>query len=102
MPSDNFEKSLQRRFNSVEIPPRPEVWEGIQTKLAEPKWYHKGKMAIVPCRCRPATPVLLYLLVDEWYPRLNRSWRGRTYYSIRTKRNCTDHLSYGRERTGNG
>ena len=43
MPSDNFEKSLQRRFQSVEIPPRPEVWEGIQTKLAEPRWYQKGK-----------------------------------------------------------
>lgn len=43
MPSDNFEKSLQRRFQSVEIPPRPEVWEGIQTKLAEPKWHQRGK-----------------------------------------------------------
>ena len=37
MPSDNFEKSLRQRFQGVEIPPRPEVWEGIQLNMASPK-----------------------------------------------------------------
>ncbi len=41
MPSDNFEKSLRQRFQGVEVPPRPEVWDSIHLNLAKPKWHQK-------------------------------------------------------------
>ena len=41
MPSDNFEQSLRKRLQGVEVPPKPEVWEGIKTRMHSPKWYQK-------------------------------------------------------------